>query len=625
MEVAVMLPKLSSSFVRFIVGIFAICLMIISSSNDSNVVAQTVSTAVVTTWGPQKFYRLASETGKANFFYRAQMTVDADGAPNCYGPNDVGTIDYLEHAGTPGNWWALATDTGDPSGTPIKQKAGDPFPGLYIAQTSLGDPNLPDSNPRKWVDATSIPFFVMPASSSFQSATGTRVGDLGLVIWQNKYSFAIFADESGDDVGEHVGEGSVYLAQQLGHNPFGPTGKVDFSIEPEEVYYFVFPGTSLGRPLTKTEIQTMGAASLARWGGFAKVRSILQSVYQADCTSCVDSSTPTTPTATPTPTPVPSSTATTRRVSSSTAIRRISSSSAGVAHISSTGKAPTHSSTGTKIIEVSSTGTTSDGRSFNCHSSRHGRHRICVDQRGRLVDETGELVVVDGTGVMYDESMDDDTPEAVQSTSNAWDGMSSTMKAGALAGGSVVVLGSAFAAVCFYRKRKAAKAKKLAGISSSPLAPSSSASSINIVPSPSDTELGMVTSPPPMVAPTVSARRFSANVGKILRETDINDIKIVDTTAAQRPPPPPPTSPPPASSPTRDERAPLSPRSAFAKAARAGMGRQPAAAATSSSFATSPRSGAAPGISYASVEPQPDSNVARRPPPPPPRRAKNDQ
>ena len=46
------------------------------------------------------------------FFYEAGMMIDADGAPEAYNPDNKSGLDYLGNAGTPGNWWALVTDTG---------------------------------------------------------------------------------------------------------------------------------------------------------------------------------------------------------------------------------------------------------------------------------------------------------------------------------------------------------------------------------------------------------------------------------------------------------------------------------------------------------------------------------
>jgi len=236
--------------------------------------------SVVTKLGTTNFYRFSNESASSHptFFYKSHMTVDGDGAPNCYGPGDVGTIDYLENAGHPGDWWAVVTDTGESTGNPVRQVAGDPFPGLYIAMTSLANESLPDKNPRKWIDATKIPYWVMPDKASFRQATGAKLGDVGLVVYRNYSSFAIFADTSGDDVGGHVGEGSVALSFALGNNPYGPHGKIDYSIDEFAVYYFALTHTSLDRPLSVSEINSIGQAALTKWGGWDKVNYVIKNL-----------------------------------------------------------------------------------------------------------------------------------------------------------------------------------------------------------------------------------------------------------------------------------------------------------------------------------------------------------
>src|ERR1041385_3104569 len=74
------------------------------------------------------------------FFYESGLMIDADGAYRAYHPDDKPGLDNLGNAGRPGNWWALVTDNGEPSGNPIIQGASDPAPGFYISTTSLEDP-----------------------------------------------------------------------------------------------------------------------------------------------------------------------------------------------------------------------------------------------------------------------------------------------------------------------------------------------------------------------------------------------------------------------------------------------------------------------------------------------------
>ena len=60
------------------------------------------------------------------FFYEAGLVIDADGSPHAYHPDGRSGLDYLSNAGRPGNWWALVTHNGKPSGKPVIQKRNDP-------------------------------------------------------------------------------------------------------------------------------------------------------------------------------------------------------------------------------------------------------------------------------------------------------------------------------------------------------------------------------------------------------------------------------------------------------------------------------------------------------------------
>ena len=64
------------------------------------------------------------------FFYESGLMIDADGAYHAYHPDKKSGRDYLGNAGRPGNWWALVTDNGKPSGNPVIQSKSDPAP-LY--------------------------------------------------------------------------------------------------------------------------------------------------------------------------------------------------------------------------------------------------------------------------------------------------------------------------------------------------------------------------------------------------------------------------------------------------------------------------------------------------------------
>lgn len=87
------------------------------------------------------------------FLFVSGMTIDADGAPNAYNPDDTG-LDELANAGTPARWKGIITDR---HGNPLIQQESDPFPGYYISCTSLSDTNKKFTDPTAYVDASKTP------------------------------------------------------------------------------------------------------------------------------------------------------------------------------------------------------------------------------------------------------------------------------------------------------------------------------------------------------------------------------------------------------------------------------------------------------------------------------------
>jgi hypothetical protein len=196
--------------------------------------------------------------GSDAFFFLSGMTIDADGAPNAYHPDNIG-LDDLINAGTPDHWDGIMTDG---QGTPIVQGANDPYPGYYVSCTSLSDRTKAASDPNRYVDATKIPYIVLPRDVAQQG--GARLGDFAYVVnlANGKSSYAIFAD-----VGT-MGEGSVALANNLGIWSDAREGGRRGGI-----LYLVFPDSGNRQPRPIEEIQGETEKLLQGWGGMAKLTS----------------------------------------------------------------------------------------------------------------------------------------------------------------------------------------------------------------------------------------------------------------------------------------------------------------------------------------------------------------
>lgn len=202
------------------------------------------------------------------FFFKAKLAIDADGAPKAYHPaphSELG-LDYLANAGHPGNWWAVVTDSGKPGGQPVVQKETDPAPGFYVSTTTLEERAKDRTDPRRYVDSSSIPFVVLPPA--FRSA-GVKLGDFAAVVntggAQRGPVFAIFADSGPSN---KLGEGSIALADALGvpSNPKhgGASGGV---------IYVIFPGSGNQQPRTLDEINAEGRRQFDAWGGTEKLKA----------------------------------------------------------------------------------------------------------------------------------------------------------------------------------------------------------------------------------------------------------------------------------------------------------------------------------------------------------------
>jgi hypothetical protein len=194
----------------------------------------------------------------APFFFATGMTIDADGAPNAYNPENTG-LDDLSNAGEPGHWDGVLQDA---NGDPLVQGPGDPFPGYYISCTSLADRTKRPLDPTRFVDASKIPYIVLPREVAIES--GARLGDFAVVLnlRSRVSSYAIFAD-----VGS-LGEGSVALADNLGIWSNARQGG-----RRGGVLYLVFPGSGNGQPRSLDEINDLAGKAFQDWGGADRLTS----------------------------------------------------------------------------------------------------------------------------------------------------------------------------------------------------------------------------------------------------------------------------------------------------------------------------------------------------------------
>ncbi len=195
--------------------------------------------------------------------FEAGLAIDADGAPNAYGPHDKG-LDLTVHARGRKGWAGVLSDE---RGQPVLQKRG-PYRGYYVSTTSLVDASTRrDADPRKYVDARKIPYIVLPLEVARRF--GIRLGDFAVVSNQSngRFAYAIYADVGP---AEKLGEGSMALAKALGLPSNPRAGGAE-----DGVRFLVFPGSGHGPGKLRTlkEINRSAARLYKTWGGSRRLRA----------------------------------------------------------------------------------------------------------------------------------------------------------------------------------------------------------------------------------------------------------------------------------------------------------------------------------------------------------------
>ena len=167
--------------------------------------------------------------------FTAGMTINADGSPRCYGPNNSG-IDYTANGGQPGNWWAVVTHNGKSSGTPVIQSGEapkQPCKGLYISTTAYLNKEYATKDVRRYVDSEVVPYVVTPPQL-ISLVAPVVMGCACRVSYKGKTTNALVGDIGPKS---HVGEASMACAKALGIKNDPKKGGVAGG-----VLYEIFPG-----------------------------------------------------------------------------------------------------------------------------------------------------------------------------------------------------------------------------------------------------------------------------------------------------------------------------------------------------------------------------------------------
>jgi hypothetical protein len=206
-------------------------------------------------------------TGTTPLFFKAKISIDADGAARAYHPDDVPeALDIMAHA----NKYSKKFIQG-------KLKNGvtgrGPRPGFYVSGTALQRGE--DHNANSYPDAEFIPYIVLP--DDFHP--DVERGDLCTVVNLKNYrsTAAIFAD-TNPKVGEASVRAAINLHVQDPSYPITELAKHGGDNNARYVY-IVYPGSkfpsSPAAPHWPVESIEAGANTLFEaWGGIDMVRRI---------------------------------------------------------------------------------------------------------------------------------------------------------------------------------------------------------------------------------------------------------------------------------------------------------------------------------------------------------------
>jgi len=213
----------------------------------------------------------------AYFYVTDHIGIDADGAPNAYHPNDVGFscmgthpfkgLDCPANAGYPkSTWWqnVLVADPKDKSKAYV-QDSGQ-FAGYFVSKTAFRDASKPETDPETYVDATLIPYIVLPYQFLKMQDIGA-IGNFGYAVNLDTGAKSPFLIADVGPTNAPLGEVSIALATALGgENPNPRTGS---GVPQATFLFFIFPHSTQRQewPLTPEAIKAQADHLVESVGG----------------------------------------------------------------------------------------------------------------------------------------------------------------------------------------------------------------------------------------------------------------------------------------------------------------------------------------------------------------------
>lgn len=164
------------------------------------------------------------------------IAIDADGAPNAYGPpRHVGDVDGSGLDSLTAACYPPGAD--DPLGqedwtgilVPDPKKPSVPYikaDGFYVSQTTLSDPTKSDLESGKFVDSSSVPYIVMP--QFWVDHMGMNLGDLCVMVHPKVLNPVVLIVADFCPFMEELGEISIKAAFELGASEASPRDGATF-------------------------------------------------------------------------------------------------------------------------------------------------------------------------------------------------------------------------------------------------------------------------------------------------------------------------------------------------------------------------------------------------------------
>lgn len=237
---------------------------------------------------PNAYHRLGRKEGKAlDTLCNAGKALPGDGrapyhgsAPNRCGEflRDVATAEAAGWTGpTAIEWYGLATRD-RAKRIPYTQTEG-PTKGFYVSTTALSDPvNHPEkSDVGRYLDARTVPYFVVPSASPFIVKGRSGLRDL-VVSWSprsEEVSFGIVGDVG--PAGK-LGEASAAFVNGL-RRPEDriPSDRMTYKTAShltigKPIVTIIFPGSRMPPPYTPQAVWKAAREQFEKWGGLDRMR-----------------------------------------------------------------------------------------------------------------------------------------------------------------------------------------------------------------------------------------------------------------------------------------------------------------------------------------------------------------